>query len=526
MRYNNYHKLVSELPDPTSFKKLSSTLPQDPIEWTEKTRILNGQPFSFKGRKYLEELYRNEDAVMLIRKGRQTEITEMLCNLMFYNAWRYPHSTHLYITNTQQKAYRFSKRRIRDTVLRYSPIIEKIAPLKNFQTTEITLVNGSICYFLSGHDDFKESRSISGDFTYCDEIQSMVLREKANLTEATSHSQFNRLIAVGTGSLNGTDWHKWFKMGTDSRWDKKKKKWLHKNPKARIKSYWIPQTIVPWISAKQIALKKEEMPHADFEREVLGNWVKGDEVPITDEMVERLFQSNLSFTEPKDIDRNKGPVIVSWDWGGGEKSWTVGAAYQAVKIGNTHILVLLKIELILFPDIMAQAQRAIQFTDSYDPDIINIDSGGGGHQVQAMEKFFGPVKVWKTHYMGRTSNPYKLDEFYTKGLIKVDRTHSLQSTFDIIRNPYISNKLTIPRVHLPGLVRKEMEWIYEHYTSLYAVETKSRAGDMGLSYDKLTDKRSDALMNLNYANIGLYVWLNRVKQISDKVFTGKMGGSI
>ena len=523
---SNYSKFTAGLPHPGEFKKISSTLPRDPIDWTEKTRILNGAPFSFLHRDYLQAFYRSVYPVTLVRKGRQTELTEALGNLMFYNAWAFPQTTGLYATNTMAKAYKFSNRRIRDIVLKYSPIIDKLT--KEHLTQQVTLINGSIIYFTSAHDNFKAIRSLSGDFIYSDEIQDQNLTQKANLTEALSHSKFKKIWGVGTGSLDGSMWQKWYQQGTNSEWSVKEKKWIHQNPNEKyILSLHIPQTIVPWITPEEIQHKKATMPSADFQREVMGNWVKGDEIPVTVEMIERLYMVNQSFTTPENVDRKRGPVIVSWDWGGGKNAWTVGAAWQAVKIAPlVYALQLLHMVPVLYPDIMAQAAKAVSYTDSYDPDIISIDSGGGGHQVQEMERAFGTAKVWKTHYLGRTNEPYKLDELFSKGLIKVDRTHSLQAIFDRIKNPHITAGHIIPLVQLPSLNRNDLEYIEEHFTSLYAVDTKSRAGDVGITYERLTDKRSDALHNLNYANVGLTVWLKQQEQASFRVSTGNMGGSI
>lgn len=524
LKSNQYTTLVNSLPDPTTFKRLSSTLPTDPIEWVKHTRILEGKPFSFKEREYLFDIYKSLAQYTLVRKGRQTELTELLGNLMFFNAWRYPGTTGIYVSNTQRKSYKFSNRRVRDIILKYSPIIEKLAPLKNHMTTEITLINGSIIYFTSGHDNFKDIRMISGDFIYLDEIQDQNLREKANLTEAMSHSKYQRLIGVGTGSLEGSDWKKWFETGTNSEWNILKKKWTHKNTDAKVNSYHIPQTIVPWITQEQLDDKKNNMTNSEFEMEVMGNWVQGDEIPITPEMIEKLYH-DFAFTLPQDVKREDGPIGITADWGGGTKSWTVLGAYQIIDM-EKPIIKVLKLEPVLFPDIAAQAQKAISFIENYEPDFINVDAGGGLFQVQELEKHFGATRIWKTLYLGNTTNPYLLNDFNKSGLIKVDRTYSLEKTFDLIKRPHLSAGKPTARIMLPAQNRKDLEWLPEHLTSLYAVETLSSAGGKRVKYEKHLDKRSDALMNLNYLTIGLHVYKKKMQESDATVSVGSFGGSI
>jgi len=384
--------------------------------------------------------------------------------------------------------------------------MRKIANPKNHTTTKLSLENGSIIRFFSAFGDFNIARSYPVDYLILDEIQSMNLTKIANIMENLAHSIHKKITAVGTGGIQGDGWEKWYLEGTEFSWDSHSKSWIAKNPNATIHSYHFPQTLASWISAKEIEEKRAKYSPSDFLREVMGLAAKGEEVPITHSIVELLLDKNKHFRLPDQVDRTRGPVGISFDWGGGTKSWTVGGVYQVVD-RNIPIIEAINIIPILDTDLAEQARKAINLVNHYSPDFLTVDAGGGTFQVQEMEREFGGL-MKKVHFMTRPGNPWKLDDYYSKNIITIDRTFSLERLFDLMKRPYISNNIKIPRIQIPAKDTKKTDWLFEHYTSLFGKETRSSTGQKIVIYEKHPEKKSDGLLNLNYFYIGYMAYKN------------------
>lgn len=498
-----FEKLVDEAPDPSEI--LSTTnLSLDPVKWATQTRILNGKPMSFEDRLYLVQLMRDPARIKLIHKGRQTEISEWLVNDALMFAWKYPETSVMYISDIASHAYTFSNDRVRDNAINNSEVMQKIANPKNHTTQKLTLENGSKIRFFSAFGDFNISRSFPVDYLIFDEIQSMNLTQKANIIENLAHSKYKKITAVGTGGLEGDDWEKWYMQGTEFYWDQQSKSWIAKNPHATIHSYHLPQTIVPWITANEIEEKRSTYSPSDFLREVMGLAAKGEEIPITKLIVESLLDKNKSFKLPNEVDRTRGPVGVSFDWGGGTKSWTIGGVYQVVD-ADIPIIEAINIIPILDTVLDEQARKAINLTENYDPDFLVADAGGGTQQVQKLSEHFGNF-LKTVSFMTRLRPPWKLDDYHTKNEIKINRTHSLERLFGLMQQPAIIEGHKIPRIQIPAKDETKIDFLFEHYTSLFAKETRSALGEKITVYDKQPTKKSDALMNLNYFIIGYDAW--------------------
>jgi len=500
-----FEKLVDEAPDPSEI--LSTThLSLDPVKWATQTRILNGKPMSFEDRNYLVQMMRDQATVKLIHKGRQTEISEMLVNDGLRFGWQYPETSIMYISDIASHAYTFSNDRVRDNAILNSEVMQKIANPKNHTTQKLTLENGSKMRFFSAFGDFNIARSYPVDYLILDEVQSMNLTNVGNIIENLAHSKHKKITAVGTGGIEGDDWEKWYLEGTEFQYDLQSKSWIAKYPNAEIHSYHLPQTIVPWITPDEIEKKRIKYSPSNFLREVMGLSAKGEEMPITNAMVEFLLDKNKSFKQPHQVNRSRGPVGVSFDWGGGTKSWTVGGVYQVVD-ADIPIIEAINIIPILDLDVAEQARKAINLTENYDPDFLTADVGGGTYQVQEMEKHFGNF-LKKVQYITTLSPPWNLKEYYSQNLIKINRTYSLEALFDLIKRPGVINGHKIPRLQIPFKDETKIDFIFEHYTSLFGKETRNSTGQKIIVYDKHPEKKSDALMNLNYFLIGYNAWKN------------------
>ena len=84
-------------------------LPQDPVQWTLRTRILKGKPFSFDQREHLLPIYRDTHPRIIVVKARQLEMTEWLVNWLIYKLTTYPFTTAVYTAPRMDQVSRFSQ---------------------------------------------------------------------------------------------------------------------------------------------------------------------------------------------------------------------------------------------------------------------------------------------------------------------------------------------------------------------------------------------------------------------------------
>lgn len=480
----------------------------DPVLWTAQTRILRNQPFSFDGRDYLLPIYRDDADEILISKGRQTEFSEYAVNFLLHNLWKHRGSIGLYVSARGSQTSKFSKLRIKKWAIGNSPIMQEIAPLRNHTATQLTLANASELYFHSAWESFEEARSIPADFVVIDEAQSVAINEIDVIKETLAHSNHGKLRVIGTGSPADSDWHKAWKKGSQYHWDKKSMSWIAKNPSAKTHSYWIPQTIVPWISEGMIEEKRNEMTHFRFMTEVMGEFPEGQAKPITEQMMMKCMDKSLSFQTPDEIDRTLGFLTDGTDWGGGDKAFTIWWLMQEVN-GKFVVRYLEKIE---EPDVAKQAKIIEARRNAYMPDRGVMDAGGGTFQVQQLQKIFGHG-LTKAMYITRPADPYEMKDVWKKNLVMVDRTFSLDTLIDIIR----SGRLVIPAEDW-----EKVEWIIDMFTAIESETVNVRAGGTHVRYIHDEANPDDALHAFNYAKLANYL-LHHKRSSRGVVATGGLG---
>ncbi|MGI0060309.1 MAG: hypothetical protein ACREBJ_11145 [Nitrosotalea sp.] len=209
----------------SSNKKIASKInvplepiPDDIIEFVLQYRIIKGKPFSFDGREYLIGLYRSPVRQINILKARQMEITEMAINWLMYHLLRYDGTYGLYVTDRQSHVEGFVDR-MRLAISTSEKLKRRVASITN---SSIKFVNGSVLYMITGWNKFEGARSYAIDFAVVDEAQSLDLESLPVIQETLSKSIHRRLLIIGTGSDEGSDWHKVWSRGTQMKWNEPK----------------------------------------------------------------------------------------------------------------------------------------------------------------------------------------------------------------------------------------------------------------------------------------------------------------
>jgi len=486
-----YIKLINNSSDPADTQE-TQELSLDPVTWTEQTRFVRGDKFTFDDREYLHQIYRDTAKRIYVKKGRQTEISEWLINMILINAWKYPGTVHVYIADRQSHSYKFSNQRMKIEAIKHSELIQKIVKLKNHTTTKMILNNGSIVYFMSAWNGFIEAESVPADFGYIDEIQNMDLLTFASFISSMSHSKHQKLYGVGIGTIEGSEWDKIFLDTTMNRWDSKAKAWIPKKPDKEYSGYLIPQTIVPWITAADIEKSRREFPPAQFAIQVMGESVKGDAVPLSLADMKKVLIPG-GFTMPDDVDHSLGPVTIGIDLGGGTKAFTVPYIEQWIDT-NIGISKLLYTTRITDVDTESQLYKLGNLIDRYEPDIGAIDLGGGTRQMQGIEDKYGHIIV-KCNYSAPLQTPYVYNKISSNNLLKVNRSYLLEQVFAQIKDPHIQDGNIIRKIQIPFKDNpEEINWLLNDFTAMFGSIRKSASGQEQTIYDKSPTVTNDALM--------------------------------
>lgn len=479
-------------------------LPADIVQWTNTVRRLKGQPFGFDNRPYLPPVYRDTADEVYIVKGRQTEITEYAENWLFYNLDRHAGSVGLYMSDNQDRVSVFSKLRVHSWGIDQSPILQQLAADNKGNVSWQPWKNGSHLFMFSAWDDFDKALSIPADFVVIDEAQNQDLTALPKVKESMSHSKHKKIRVIGTGSYEGDSWHNLWMSGDQRTWDAKAKAWVAKKPENdRVAhSYHLSQEIVPWISAEEIEKKRNSPSYTPmrFLQEVIGWWWKGAKKPLTPQQVRALFVPTLSIT-PADKVRRSGhfPIFHGIDWGGGTKAYTIHWIWQAVDVDMPRFQVLY-VARVTEKDTEKQADQAIHLIDTYEPDQVVMDAGGGPRQVQKLADRYG-MRTLMNFYSERPGQPFEIDG--EKNRVVSDRSWGIENVIDLVTRPGVDK---LNRIMVPGAEGSNMDWIVDQFTAIEANTIQLPSGKSYIRYTHPEEQPDDALHACNYAYLAFLAW--------------------
>ncbi|KAG2478104.1 MAG: hypothetical protein NPMRTH1_760008 [Nitrosopumilales archaeon] len=248
-------------------------------------------------------------------------------------------------------------------------------------------------------------------------------------------------------------------------------------------------------------LKDPDYTQSEFRRYVLCENVTGETKPITERMMFALMDKNRSFTPSTEVDFELGDVFVGADWGGGPK--TVVWVMQCLDnyIPTFLLLFAAKLE---GESSDQQYQTVRNIIEAYGAKQAVVDAGGGTHQVEALQKYFGPRCI-RNYYLTRPQVPVAITraerkKFSKHNLYAIDKTYSLDAIADLVKihGPHG------PRLILPGKNFEEIEWIIKQFVNEEVEMVQSlRGGQPYRRYYTPDPKLSpdDALHACNYARL-------------------------
>lgn len=244
-----------------------------------------------------------------------------------------------------------------------------------------------------------------------------------------------------------------------------------------------------------------------FRRNVLGEFVEGELKPITTKDVMALFDPNLSLTKAVDVDFEAGPVIASFDWGGGGKTIPWIMQYIDEKAPIAKLLWTEKIET---ADTDEQWEICKNLCDAYQPDLISIDAGGAPDRVQKMQKRYGN-RSRRITYHARPENPLPTPQELLKQdremRYVIDRTFAMDRVIELIKHKHKDQDFISNRIILPGANKEELKWVVKQFVAIEGEYAKLKStGQTYIRYIHPDSMPDDAFQSCVYNHVGFDIW--------------------
>lgn len=508
----------------------------DPVSWIQFNRILKGEPFSFEGRDYLLQPYRDDSQNLIFYKGRQVEMSEFSMNWLLEKLHRHPYTSGLHTFPRDNQCLKFSKQRL-DSAIRDSERIKEWYDERNSEIKMRKFTDKSQTpqpfnfYIMGGTWESKKdtvgdaARGISIDFIVYDERQDHPDDVETVVGEAASHSAYKQTLTLGTPKLPGTqfdqqwessDKHYWFVTCNECGrkepltmdnilWNEETEEWYYgcprcRNPIDRLNGEWIAtnpqkrplyrgyhisQLMVCWLTADEIKRKEMTYPKRRFYNEVLGLAYGGDDIPITWTMMRECTKNNRSLGV---VEGNE--VYVGIDWG------SSSYCYIQEKVGfRAHKMV--DIAVVDDKDPRKHPKNIARMIKKYGNSVRRVvcDAGPDITRFHALreelKKLNVHCEVWACYYAAppaKTSATWNNKENH----VTAGRSEFIESVIDEIHDG---------RFIIPGedASKEVVETFMEHCTNISAERQKTASGIEFIQYG---DTGPDHFLHAKvYANI-------------------------
>lgn len=527
---------------PAQIKAMRNAL-KDPVQFTEKTGTVKGNPFKFAHRGHLHQVYRDPHPRLVIVAGRQVEKSETVLRKLIFHGWTRSHTTITYTAPRAEQTTRFVNDRFRKAISDSTKgVLEQDVDKKRDAKTAIGVTNKTIFYFGSAWADGDALRGIAGDMVFFDEVQDITQTAIESIEKSVSHSDIQdpktelngRCFYTGTPKQKGTyydrvlwsqsDRKKWSVKcvhcgeeqfmtmqnimlsgeGTEKErhyfgctscsqeLDRENGEWLATAPQNKHYSgYLFSQLNMTWISANQIQRDFQTMDAMTFANEVLGEFYSGNEQPLSYEDVLKCTDKNLKLKTSSDIE-----TVLGVDYGSGGKSKTIiHIGHKGVHKGKKK-LILDYVENCKITDHEELVAHINRLVDRFNVNKIMGDIGYGSYEAQKLYETHGKSAV-AVRYVSYVNDPKKR-EYKGNYTLQVDRTYSMDRTIDMFHKE---------EVVIPYAEPDKVEFFFDHYTALELNFTESTTGTGRKLYDHSTP--DDSFHALNYVREGTFELENR-----------------
>ena len=364
---------------------LLPAVPTEIFSWIEAVRpTLAGKPRNFLLAPFWKDIYTCDSPQKFILGGRQIFKSTYISDMILFEATTKENAQICYISFNDKSKDIFSKQKMKNEAIVGNKILSKFIKKGAGNSDSLSLLNGSVIYYITSHNEFRNIEGKSLNHVFLDESQYSDFNafDKIQYTLTQTNGKITILgIGGDSGSAYQQEWEntnqqEW--IFDDTNWrnrlqydshgliidvyliDVLKGKWVAQKPEnsdypgfhmPQILFANIPLTIDDAINKykksqkSSIESQKNRFTEKDFLNHTMGEFYKSVNNPITQKMVlDCMTNRNLKLLSPAEITEIKNKfndsvkITMGVDFGSGNSSHTViSIIIQWVETGHIQL---------------------------------------------------------------------------------------------------------------------------------------------------------------------------------------------
>ncbi len=485
----------------------ASQLPQVPktlLEWTLMVRpTIEGSTNYIRYLPMYIQLYEDQWDDIHVLFPRQAGKSAYDVSCLGFMGTTVPNSRQALVTHEQEEVSTFSIEKFRQNFWDESPIARKFLRRGEGAVGLFQTKINSTMRIVTDARNFKHVEGKSLHQLIFDEGSLLDLESWVSASETQSFTQ-GLFKMTGRGGYLNTAYHKWY-LDSDQRefifsknWERQKDLQFRKSGRKRLvfdeymldvldghwrathpengsrHGYHLTQYQLPWIPLKKweatdlygiperysIQWKLENLSSLEFEMHINAGFVQGSAKPITTAMMGEIFDPNMRFLGPDEVDHEKGPVFTGIDFGGAYNT-VIFTGQEIRRDGLPSTYDIIKIERSDTSDEEAIFQLCKNHIDAYRSDQVIMDAGGADYPRQQLESQYG-TRCIKFFYLNRPARPHLSDveiaQHFAINSYSDGRTESLDN---VVR--HVKDKL----LRIPYMIPEDVKFVEEHFTNIF-----------------------------------------------------------
>lgn len=553
-------KLAEEYTGKSDHDEKLPPLPTDRVEWELYCRPrIKGEANRIRFLPMIRKVIVDMHPFKMLLWARQWGKTTEFASDLAYDASIHEAFDQTYINFEEEALKTFSENKFRKDVFNSWPLSEYIQGISKWGSMrKVQLKTGSTIDLITSLRNWKHALGKSNKKLAIDEGQDHDWTGWFDLRETQADTMGSTLIG-GIGGFEDTQYHRIWKSTNQMEWifdhseeykgypnmswrrelerncfdenglvydqamlDVLAGEWTPQAPKnysrhgyhlSQLQNPRIPLTIrdaeelyhVPGEFSIEYKMNDPDITESEFDRNVLARFVTGETKPITEAMMYKLIDKNIGFVASEEVDHSLGEVFGGADWGGGPKTvvWVMQCINEAYPI--FRLLFAVRLEGQTSDE---QYHTARNIFEAYGTKQNVVDAGGGTHQVEQLQRYFG-TRCVRNYYMRRPARPLPITTSEIKkhslhNMFEIDKTYHLDACVDLIKIPSSNG----PRLILPGKNFREIEWVIKQFVNEEVEFVKTVGGAQSLRRYYTPDpklKPDDALHAFGFARLAWFI---------------------
>lgn len=183
-----------------------------PSLWAERHRVMDGKPYTFKGREFLRAIHDEAAPAMVVRKGAQVGVTEAVMNIAFCDVDA--GIATMYVLPTERVRDRHVAARV-DAMLRDSPYIRALFDAGDSMRVKMS---GSTPLYFEGSNSKSGGHSVPVGSLIIDEVDRCLSSSLPEFEKRLSGNSSPRSRAISTPTFPGRGVDARFERSTRGFW--------------------------------------------------------------------------------------------------------------------------------------------------------------------------------------------------------------------------------------------------------------------------------------------------------------------